>query len=1450
MSERVTGIATWQGINASDDPASLTPGQCVELLNAETSAGTIRRRPGFRLLAAEEVTDAQWPPYLPPVETPDIAAVIFYDVVLPTMVIQGDAFALRMEAQDRSGNALTEFADGTGMSLVVQADDGGGWEAFAGLALAAGGSPDPTTGWTAGVWEQQCVVADIGAYTRLRVRLLVESVVQADDTATFAALAEIVVDLPAAITPDVAFKLQLEALDGDAATLLEYTGTGLSLQVLGDDEETVLAFVDENGDALDLTSGWDNGKWEKMVVLADPDGQGGVIVDVMFDSESLGGTSANITQLWLQNGPSVLQSYKQATFKITARTATGADWEDYDGANASWTIELRAPDGTWSAYAGLTDAAGDPLDITAGWVDGVWEQTVQFAEADGDYVRLVFSSYGIEQWTWQIAVWPIYTGELIAPGACAAGTAFSVSALVLDERGYLLIHYAGQDLTLTATDENGDAVAITDGEGEALDLTAGWDEGLWTGQVMFAAEGLESLTLALSWTGTELATATLIVGESAPGEVAEIAMWAPYAANPGEEFPVVLTAYDAFGAVVTDYDGTGLSLAAVGHDADSGEDVDLVVASDALAEGWDGGVWQGVVTLEAALACETMTLTALLGSAESGAVEIYIAMTFVLSVPATVQTGNTFLVAILAVNPDGTAAADYVGEDLELQAFISQGGSWVEASVGTVFLTDPASWNSGRFSQALAAPAVGTYKFVLLHQEEEEGSAEIIVTADMVSDGGGIPEDDEAGTVVTMSVSLPNTVWPGCPFTIGVSANVEGQLGSQASVDPAGRGSLAVSPGVTPTPSLESGWSGLSWSDDVKLSDPASTGELTATVTCVPDLIPEGREPSDFVSTAVADIGVPDFSVSLPATMRTGVSGTLRIAIRGNGSVLSTYEGDGFSLRVDKYVNGAWTTDSAALVTSTGAAIPTTFRSGTITVQVKLGGSIGDAEKVRVTALFNGSDAASDEADVISKWDAALSGLTYLHPYLPAQTLAIAVETYGSDFAAGDVSVSVEARQGGGWVAFPYLTDSLGQAIDWTEHWTGTAFSLAVAISQAGDFTKARIVVTRNATVIGSLEFGVSEAMQAFLTPDATLYAGVAFDLTIVVKDLRGNTLTLYDGSGASLLGTDLDDGATMTNSDVTTGWTNGQWDGTATISAATDSFRIAMVYEDIFADTIGYEDVSVAAITGALVDAILQRQKAASIDSGSWINPAGLYTLAQLCTYGNTFTDGLPSGTYWLAEASNDWDGGASAPTTRTYSATYFGIVGSGATVEVDDEYELFAAVIAYRKLKATLGVVGSDQEEWEGVFPLTDYQTEATAKAGAQAAWTGTALGNTMPYARASLSNPSGSLWSANIRLTRCKVNSDLRVGSNIGRRVRQYYLAAAISQWGDHGFDVENGQYAAYTDETFASGVATDGVYPGSSAALSAWPTLSGSPPQSDMLGFQATGGFAIVDPEFDY
>jgi hypothetical protein len=96
-----------------------------------------------------------------------------------------------------------------------------------------------------------------------------------------------------------------------------------------------------------------------------------------------------------------------------------------------------------------------------------------------------------------------------------------------------------------------------------------------------------------------------------------------------------------------------------------------------------------------------------------------------------------------------------------------------------------------------------------------------------------------------------------------------------------------------------------------------------------------------------------------------------------------------------------------------------------------------------------------------------------------------------------------------------------------------------------------------------------------------------------------------------------------------------------------------------------------------SLMEAIYERQKAANRPSGELIDPytGPYYTLAELCAFANNFC----ANQYWILD--RDWNGGGTATPVTTRSANYFGVVGSGKTVEVADEDELFVEVVKFAR-------------------------------------------------------------------------------------------------------------------------------------------------------------------------
>lgn len=148
-------------------------------------------------------------------------------------------------------------------------------------------------------------------------------------------------------------------------------------------------------------------------------------------------------------------------------------------------------------------------------------------------------------------------------------------------------------------------------------------------------------------------------------------------------------------------------------------------------------------------------------------------------------------------------------------------------------------------------------------------------------------------------------------------------------------------------------------------------------------------------------------------------------------------------------------------------------------------------------------------------------------------------------------------------------------------------------------------------------------------------------------------------------------------------------------------------------------------------LNAILERQKAAGVDTEDLIDTGGTYTLAQLCAEANKFSGSSANGVQWMALAG--WSDKTATPGYVTDS-DYFGIVGSGATVEVANAAALHIEVVKFRdswralsgelSLSPTVAVAydGSySGQNWVdlGDGEWIDQEEWSVTKAGAEADW-----------------------------------------------------------------------------------------------------------------------------------
>jgi hypothetical protein len=269
------------------------------------------------------------------------------------------------------------------------------------------------------------------------------------------------------------------------------------------------------------------------------------------------------------------------------------------------------------------------------------------------------------------------------------------------------------------------------------------------------------------------------------------------------------------------------------------------------------------------------------------------------------------------------------------------------------------------------------------------------------------------------------------------------------------------------------------------------------------------------------------------------------------------------------------------------------------------------------------------------------------------------------------------------------------------------------------------------------------------------------------------------------------------------------------------------------------------------LILCIRERQIAAGVANGNLITD-GTYTLAEYCTAGNLFTDS-PTGFLWLAYASNGWAFGASsAPSTVASSSSYFGTSGSP-VVTVTSFEELYDEVVKFQRgYSGVSGIVEYDQyggdSGWEA--DVGDAKTDAAAD------WGSVTVNGSLPYASASITISGGLYWAV-LGMRRARVESGYTLDTRMARRLRLAIKAELTAdsdpyfyEFEEHGFNVANGTFTAYGDDSLAAAASNQGTYPRSSSVLSAWPSPPPGPSGAEGARWGTDEGFVLVDWEFDY
>ncbi len=194
------------------------------------------------------------------------------------------------------------------------------------------------------------------------------------------------------------------------------------------------------------------------------------------------------------------------------------------GAGQTWTT-LQAGGETNTSVSSVT------LNQGGGSVDVIY--------ADGDDWQLTGSAFGGE-------VGPTFVLGGI-PASTTAGTPISVTLTVVDHHGNTVTGYTG---TVTIADSDAPAVAAGDGPPAQHVFTAA-DKGVISLPLAFLTSGTQTLALATT-PGGPSASASIVVNAGAATQLSVN----PQAATVGAPAAITVTAYDAYGNVVTGYTGT------------------------------------------------------------------------------------------------------------------------------------------------------------------------------------------------------------------------------------------------------------------------------------------------------------------------------------------------------------------------------------------------------------------------------------------------------------------------------------------------------------------------------------------------------------------------------------------------------------------------------------------------------------------------------------------------------------------------------------------------------------------------------------------------------------------------------------------------------------------------------------------------------------------------------
>jgi len=277
------------------------------------------------------------------------------------------------------------------------------------------------------------------------------------------------------------------------------------------------------------------------------------------------------------------------------------------------------------------------------------------------------------------------------------------------------------------------------------------------------------------------------------------------------------------------------------------------------------------------------------------------------------------------------------------------------------------------------------------------------------------------------------------------------------------------------------------------------------------------------------------------------------------------------------------------------------------------------------------------------------------------------------------------------------ITDENGDPVDLTTGWSDGVWTGTVKVTTSLPVGESlvRLTVSYGGT---SAVYGwpTGETIDADVWEDIYPYRTFTLtDLTTITRDVEFSlTITAYrdgapdtsyePGADLDLALTDADTGDELSASTVSKeGWASGAKTVSLTISGGTVDKTPTITVEESERGYTGSDSFSLSGETGNILEIILERQKAAIIGSGSWVDLGGSYTLTQLKAKVNEMA------VRYLDESGGTYTGGSSAPTT--YGATY----ADGATTEA----ELATLALALEKTLFEASSPDVNSEYWEGL-------------------------------------------------------------------------------------------------------------------------------------------------------